>query len=82
MVLLIASDNVQFTTERDIVECSTFMKALLEGLFSPIQKFHSNLTYLSLLVDNDGSDQVDQPIPLPISSSVLKKVLDLLGRKV
>jgi len=70
MVLLVTSDNEQFTTDRDIVERSVLIKNMLEGpTWLPSSK--PSATHSC----SPDVGESDQPIPLPnVSSSVLKKV--------
>ena len=45
MVLLVTSDNEQFTTERDIVERSVLIKNMLEGRYLWCSESYVNLTF-------------------------------------
>ena len=75
MVLLVTSDNEQFTTERDIVERSVLIRNMLEG---PRLQTHPRLPLICFILLTDVGES-DQPIPLPnVSSSVLKKVTKLV----
>jgi hypothetical protein len=76
MVLLVTSDNEQFTADKDVVERSVLIKNMLEGSSHFFDPNHSRL--LKSIVTDVGVS--DQPIPLPnVSSSVLKKVRNLLS---
>lgn len=74
MVLLVTSDNEQFTVEKEVAERSVLIKNMLEGGSLITDEPPTYLTTLILLSDVDVGEN-DQPIPLPnVSSSVLKKV--------
>ena len=75
MVLLVTSDNEQFTVDKDVAERSVLIKNMLEGCVQSVTLDTTTDAFVSQFLDVGESDQ---PIPLPnVTSSVMKKVWSL-----